>query len=74
MKSDVQIAKIIELEEEDAVLTIEKNKCLYTIWLFQYVSWNWRSRRAISRWIKYTCHSSWNIETYKIVYFYNVSV
>lgn len=27
MKSDVQIAKIIELEEEDAVLTIEKNKC-----------------------------------------------
>ncbi len=31
MKSDVQIAKIIELEEEDAVLTIEKNKCLYTI-------------------------------------------
>lgn len=26
MKSDVQIAKIIELEEEDAVLTIEKKK------------------------------------------------
>lgn len=31
MKSDVQIAKIIELEEEDAVLTIEKkiNDLLY---------------------------------------------